>query len=256
MNRASDARLLGASPERPDRGARRLIALRPDRGAGHLPIPASLISAFEAAAWSVDWSDSMLEHPGAPGADHPAAVLFASQRIPLELRASLARFRACPASARPLIIALCSGKHTEVCLESLQAGADLAFPFDAEPEWIRRQVQSVVELVSPPPALDQISLGALTLKPAIKRIVVLREDRLRETPLSPTECRIVSALMAQPYRALGRYDLLRAVWSSDSSIDPRTIDVHIRRLRRALGRIGCEAMLQTVRGVGYRLAPD
>jgi DNA-binding response OmpR family regulator len=235
---------------------RTVVALSPDPNSGRLPIPAPLISAFEASAWAVAWSSKLLEHPRLSAADHPAAVLFALQRIEPDFRARLLQHRACPASARPLAVALCATPRMEVRLELLEAGADLALPLDAEAEWICRQVQSVVELVSPPPALDELSLGALTLRPGIKRLVVLSEGRPRETPLSPTECRIVSALMIQPYRALGRDELLRAVWGADSPIDPRTIDVHVRRLRRALGRIGCAEMLQTVRGVGYRLAPD
>lgn len=221
-----------------------------------MPVSAPFISAFENAAWSVAWSGSLFEYPGFRGREHPAAVLLAVQRIHPELRAGLARSRASPPSARPLIVTLCSVSQSELCLDLLDAGADLAFPFDAPPEWVRRQVQSGVELVSPPPSSDELSLGVLTLKSAIKRLVVLSDGRAREAPLSPTECRIVSALMVQPYRALGREELLLAVWGADSLIHPRTIDVHIRRLRRAMSRIGCEAMLQTVRGVGYRLAPD
>jgi two-component system phosphate regulon response regulator PhoB len=64
------------------------------------------------------------------------------------------------------------------------------------------------------------------------------------------------ALFNLAHRPQTREALVAAVWGSDSRIQARTIDVHVRRMRRALARIGCSEMLQTVRGIGYRFDPD
>jgi two-component system phosphate regulon response regulator PhoB len=236
-------------------GARAIVALRPDRGTGCLPIPAHLIAAFESVGWAVEWSGAQVDTIHAAAIPYPAVLLVAVQRIDPDLRAGLGRLRNAPAAARPLIVALGAGVDPELCVKLLDSLADLAFPFEASADWICRQVRSVVDLIDPPAAEESVTLGALTLNHSIKRVILARDGRRQETTLSPTECRIVGALMARPYRAFDRGELLQAVWGADSPIDLRTVDVHIRRLRSALARIGCEAMLQTVRGVGYRLVP-
>lgn len=256
MTRAGSSGFPGAPHATAGAKTRAIVALRPDRGMGCLPIPANLIAAFESVGWAVEWSGTQMDSIHAAAIRHPSVLVVAVQRIDPDLRTSLGRLRDVPAVARPLIVALGSGVDPEVCPRLLDALADLAFPFEASADWICRQVRSVVDLIDPPAAEEIVTRGALTLNPSIKRVIALRDGRQRETTLSPTECRIVGALMARPYRAFDRGELLQAVWGPGSLIDLRTVDVHIRRLRGALARIGCEAMLQTVRGVGYRLVPD
>jgi len=245
----------GAANGRARSGSRAVVALRPDRDIGCLPIPANLIAAFESVGWAVEWSGTRVDNIHADAMHHPAVLLVAVQRIDPDLRASLTRLRDACAASRPLVVALGSGVDPEVCVKLLDSLADLAFPFETSADWICRQVRSVVDLIDPPAAEEIVTLGALTLNHSIKRVIVHRDGRRQETTLSPTECRIVGALMSRPYRAFDRRELVQVVWGADSLIDPRTVDVHIRRLRGALARIGCEAMLQTVRGVGYRLVP-
>jgi two-component system phosphate regulon response regulator PhoB len=69
--------------------------------------------------------------------------------------------------------------------------------------------------------------------------------------LGPTEFRLLSHLMRQPERVHSRASLLRHVWGDQSFVEDRTVDVHIKRLRAALGPAA--AMVETVRGAGYRL---
>ena len=75
----------------------------------------------------------------------------------------------------------------------------------------------------------------------------------RELALSPTEFRLLAALMEKPGRVLSRERLLDRVWGRDIHVETRTVDVHVGRLRKALCRHGGEDLLRTVRGAGYAL---
>lgn len=84
------------------------------------------------------------------------------------------------------------------------------------------------------------------------RLQVLAGDR--PVPLGPTEFRLLSLFMSNPERALSRTQILERVWRSNTCVDERTVDAHVRRLRRALQDTGHDGLIQTVRGVGYRFA--
>ncbi len=75
-----------------------------------------------------------------------------------------------------------------------------------------------------------------------------------EITLSPLEFRLLQYFMGHPERAFSREQLLDQVWGADAYVEDRTVDVHIRRLRKALGEHG--QMIETVRGTGYRFRPD
>ena len=96
-----------------------------------------------------------------------------------------------------------------------------------------------------------LRVGALT--------VDLKSHRLTigEVPihLGPTEFRLLTFLVQHPDRAFDRAQLLDRVWGRSVYVEERTVDVHILRLRRALKPFGLDALVETVRGVGYRLAP-
>ena len=74
--------------------------------------------------------------------------------------------------------------------------------------------------------------------------------------LGPMEFKLLSYFMRHPERVHSRSQLLDQVWGDDVYVEERTVDVHIKRLRQALGSGGGGAMLQTVRGAGYRLSAD
>jgi two-component system phosphate regulon response regulator PhoB len=71
--------------------------------------------------------------------------------------------------------------------------------------------------------------------------------------LGPTEFRLLRHLLENPGRVFSRERLLDAVWSHDSDIDARTVDVHVRRLRKALNEGGKPDLVRTVRSAGYSL---
>ena len=76
----------------------------------------------------------------------------------------------------------------------------------------------------------------------------------RPVPLGPTEYRLLQFFMTHPERVYSRGQLLDRVWGGDVYVEERTVDVHIRRLRKALEESGCDAYVQTVRGSGYRFS--
>ncbi len=71
--------------------------------------------------------------------------------------------------------------------------------------------------------------------------------------LGPTEFRLLRHLMQNPGRVFTREQLLDSVWGRDVYVEPRTVDVHIRRLRKALNQNGCDDLIRTVRSAGYSL---
>jgi two-component system phosphate regulon response regulator PhoB len=72
--------------------------------------------------------------------------------------------------------------------------------------------------------------------------------------LSPAEFNLLHFMMARPERVFSRAQLLDRVWGEDTYVEDRTVDVHIRRLRAALEPTGHAGLIQTVRGVGYKLS--
>jgi len=93
-----------------------------------------------------------------------------------------------------------------------------------------------------------IEIDGLRLEPAAVRVLA-GGTRL---PLSPTEFRLLHFLMRNADRVVSRARLLDNVWGDHVYIDPRTVDVHIRRLRLALTPSGHDRLIETVRGEGYR----
>ena len=72
--------------------------------------------------------------------------------------------------------------------------------------------------------------------------------------LGPTEYRLLKFLMTHPDRVYGRAQLLDRVWGANVYVEERTVDVHVRRLRKALASQGADDYIQTVRGAGYRFS--
>lgn len=96
-----------------------------------------------------------------------------------------------------------------------------------------------------------VTAGKLMLNTASHRVSV---DGA-EISLGPTEYRILRFLMRHPDRVYSRAQLLDRIWGGNVHVEERTVDVHIRRLRKALTTSGYDRLVQTVRGAGYRFSP-
>jgi len=96
---------------------------------------------------------------------------------------------------------------------------------------------------------DIVQIGELRLDPASHRIT----GNGQPVELGPTEFRLLHFLMTHPERVHSRAQLLDHVWGDHVFVEERTVDVHIRRLRKALEPTKLDRLIQTVRGTGYRL---
>lgn len=135
----------------------------------------------------------------------------------------------------------------------LEAGTDdyVIKPFS--PRELLARIRAVLRRSNPADDEGRITAGDLTLDTVSHRL--LHDGQ--EIHLGPTEFRLLEFFMGHPGRAYSRSQLLDHVWGADAYLEERTVDVHIRRLRKALEPSGMERYVQTVRGHGYRfLAED
>ena len=118
------------------------------------------------------------------------------------------------------------------------------------PRELKARIKAVLRRRAPESAQEPLTAGTLRLDPATHRVSADGNP----VSLGPTEFRLLRFLLARPERVHTRAQLLDQVWGDDVYIEERTVDVHIRRLRQALEPFGQAALIETVRGSGYRLA--
>jgi two-component system, OmpR family, phosphate regulon response regulator PhoB len=149
----------------------------------------------------------------------------------------------------PLLMLTARSDERDV-VQGLDSGADdyLAKPFS--PTVLVARIRSLLRRKAPQALDTAVQVGNLKLDPATMRVsagdVIIK--------LGPTEFRLLRFLMNHPERVHSRAQLLDRVWGDHVFIEERTVDVHVKRLREALGAAGCAGMVETVRGAGYRLA--
>ncbi len=149
----------------------------------------------------------------------------------------------------PIILLTARGEE-ENKIKGLEAGADdyVTKPFSTQ-ELIAR-IRAVLRRTAIPGNEDIIKMGDLSLDTVSHRVLV-KEIAVE---LGPTEFRLLHFFMSHPERVFSRSQLLDQVWGNNVYIEERTVDVHIRRLRRALETYECDKYIQTVRGAGYRFS--
>jgi two-component system phosphate regulon response regulator PhoB len=148
--------------------------------------------------------------------------------------------------AVPILMLTARGDEPDK-VAGLDAGADdyITKPFSTQ-ELLAR-IRAVLRRRTPEQASEAVAIGELSLDPSTHR-VSWRGQPLR---IGPTEFKLLNYLMKHPERVHSRSLLLDKVWGDHVFIEERTVDVHVKRLREALGSAG--AMVETVRGAGYRL---
>ena len=137
-------------------------------------------------------------------------------------------------------------------LSGLEAGADdyLTKPFS--PKELAARIKAVLRRRAPQLSGDVVEMEGLRLDPASHRVTA-GDQRLQ---LSPAEFKLLHFLLTHPGRVYSRTQLLDQVWGDHVYIEERTVDVHIRRLRKALEPSGHDRLIDTVRGAGYGLRAD
>jgi two-component system, OmpR family, phosphate regulon response regulator PhoB len=151
--------------------------------------------------------------------------------------------------AVPIILLTARGEEEDK-VRGLEIGADdyLTKPFS--PKELVARIRAVLRRSGKLQGTSQITLGELILDTEQHRLTIGE----RQLDVSPTEFRLMQFFMTHPNKVFSRTQLLDQVWGRSVYIEERTVDVHIRRLRKILGDYGKEDMVQTVRGFGYRFS--
>jgi two-component system phosphate regulon response regulator PhoB len=148
------------------------------------------------------------------------------------------------------IIMLTARSEEQDKLTGLETGADDYITKPFSPRELNARVKAVLRRRAPQMTDDVVQVGGLRLDPASHRVTGNGEG----VDLGPTEFRLLHFLMTHPERVHSRTQLLDRVWGDHVFVEERTVDVHIRRLRKALEPTGLDTLIQTVRGTGYRLS--
>jgi two-component system phosphate regulon response regulator PhoB len=132
----------------------------------------------------------------------------------------------------------------------LEGGADDYVTKPFSPRELLARINAVLRRTSPGGAEEVVEAEGLRIDQAGHR--VMAGDRT--VALGPTEYRLLNFFMTHPDRVYARSQLLDRVWGGNVYVEERTVDVHIRRLRKALEEYGYDRFIQTVRGAGYRFS--
>jgi len=165
----------------------------------------------------------------------------------LELTRSLKRSR--DTEEIPVIMLTARAAETDK-VSGLDGGADDYITKPFSPRELLARIQAVLRRVEPAGGGDLLEADGLKLNNSSHRV----SSGDSEIALGPTEYRLLHFFMSHPERVFSRGQLLDRVWGGNTYVEERTVDVHIRRLRKALEPFDLERLVQTVRGAGYRFS--
>ena len=148
----------------------------------------------------------------------------------------------------PIIMLTARGEESDR-IRGLETGADDYVTKTFNPRELLARVSAVLRRVRPALAGEHLSYDDIEMDVAAHRV----RRAGKSVQLGPTEFRLLKQLLEHPGRVFSRERLLDTVWSHDSDIDARTVDVHVRRLRKALNEGGRPDIIRTVRSAGYSL---
>jgi two-component system phosphate regulon response regulator PhoB len=148
------------------------------------------------------------------------------------------------------VIMVTARAEEEDKVRGLNIGCDdyVSKPFSF-PELIAR-IQAVLRRATPGGEEEKLAINGLEVDVASQRVTA----QGRPVHLGPTEYKLLHFFVSHPERVYTREQVLDRVWGQNVYVEERTVDVHIRRLRKALEPYGCSDMIQTVRGTGYRFS--
>jgi two-component system phosphate regulon response regulator PhoB len=148
------------------------------------------------------------------------------------------------------IIMLTARSEEEDRIRGLDSGADDYVTKPFSPRELIARIKAVIRRASPEQGEGVLETKGLVLDSHSHRVSA--NGNVLE--MGPTEFRLLQFFMAHPERVYSRTQLLDMVWSRGSFVEERTVDVHIRRLRKVLENDGFDSFIQTVRGAGYRFS--
>ena len=148
----------------------------------------------------------------------------------------------------PIIMLTARGEESDR-IRGLETGADDYVTKPFSPRELLARVGAVLRRMRPALAGEQLSYGDIEMDVQAHRV----RRGGKPVQLGPSEFRLLRHFMEHPGRVFSRERLLEAVWPHDPDIDARTVDVHIRRLRKTLNEGGRADLIRTVRSAGYSL---
>ena len=149
----------------------------------------------------------------------------------------------------PLIMVTARGAEQDK-LAGLETGADDYMTKPFSPAELNARIKAVLRRRAPQVTDDSVEVEGLKLDPASHRVNADGQT----LDLGPTEFRLLHFFMTHPDRVYSRTQLLDNVWGDHVFVEERTVDVHIRRLRKALEPTNHQRLIQTVRSAGYRFS--
>jgi len=149
----------------------------------------------------------------------------------------------------PIILLTARGEEEDK-IRGLEIGADDYVTKPFSPKELIARIKAVMRRSGKLTETGQLKIGDLTLDAEQHRLTIAGKT----VDVSPTEFRLMQFFMANPDKVYSRTHLLDQVWGRSVYIEERTVDVHIRRLRKLLAEFGREDLIQTVRGFGYRFS--
>jgi len=183
--------------------------------------------------------------------DHPPQLILLDWMMPGITGVDFARkLRRMPETENIPIIMLTAKTEEDNVIRGLESGADdyLTKPFS--PRELVARIKALLRRSHPESAQDIIKINNLHLDTGSHRV----EGNGQSIELGPTEFKLLRFFMENPDRVFSREQVLNNVWGDNVYVEERTVDVHIRRLRKALEKSQHQDMVQTVRGAGYRLS--
>lgn len=150
--------------------------------------------------------------------------------------------------ALPIIMLTGRSEEADI-VAALEAGADDFMTKPFSPSVLFARINALLRRRAPETLDVSVALGPLSMDPATHRV----SAGGNQVKLNPTEFKLLHFLMTYPHQVHSRKMLLDRIWGDHVFIEERTVDVHIKRLRTALSGFGRGAMIETVRGSGYRL---
>ncbi len=154
--------------------------------------------------------------------------------------------------ATPPIIMLTARADESDKVKGLDSGADDYITKPFSPRELVARINAVTRRAGETNEEKPVEFAGLRIDP-VRHQVTLKDEAMS---LSPAEYKLLFFFMTNPDRAYTRAQILDKVWGDNAYVEERTVDVHIRRLRKLLTATGHDAFIQTVRGVGYRFTPQ